>query len=71
MIIDTDVLIWYMKGNEKAFELIGSPNGFFVSVVSYIELIHGMRNKIELQVLRKTFLEWNTKISYINAVTSG
>lgn len=71
MIIDTDVLIWYMKGNENAFELLDSQHGFFVSVVSYIELIQGMRNKLELQVLRKTFREWNTRILYINEEISA
>jgi predicted nucleic acid-binding protein len=38
MIIDTDVLIWYMKGNEKACEVIDSSNTFFISVVTYMVL---------------------------------
>ena len=66
MIIDTDVLIWYMRGNKKAFKLIEDQSGFFTSVVTYIELVQEMRNKTELIELRRAFREWNTKILYIN-----
>ena len=66
MLIDTDVLIWYMKGNKKAFKLIENLNGFFISTVTYIELIQGMRNNNELNELRKAFRQWNTKILYID-----
>lgn len=66
MIIDTDVLIWYMRGNLKVLETIEALNGFFTSVVTYIELVQGMRNKNELLQLRRAFREWNTKILYIN-----
>ena len=30
MLIDTDVLIWYMRGNEKAKHLIRNANGFSI-----------------------------------------
>ena len=71
MLFDTDVLIWYMRGNEKAFEIIESQNGFFVSAVTYIELVQGMRNKNELNELRNAFRTWNTKILYINEEISS
>jgi len=38
MVIDTDVLIWYMRGNEKAYQLIENSNNFFISVITYPEL---------------------------------
>ncbi len=53
MLIDTDVLIWYMRGNEKAYKTIEKTDGFSVSVVTYIELVQGKRNKKELNLLRK------------------
>ena len=65
MIIDTDVLIWYMRGNEKAFEIIENQHNFFISVVTYMELVQGMRNKNELNELRKALRIWNGKILYI------
>jgi predicted nucleic acid-binding protein len=60
-----------MKGNEKAYNIIESQNGFFVSIVTYIELIQGMRNKKELNELRKTFRLWKTNILYINEEISA
>lgn len=66
MVIDTDVLIWYMKGNEKAYKAIENTNNFFISVVTYIELVQGMRNKNELNNLRRALHAWNSKILYIS-----
>lgn len=66
MLIDTDVLIWYMKGNRKAYEVIEETDQFFISVVTYIELVQGMRNKQELVLLRKALKKWNSKLLYIN-----
>ena len=65
MIIDTDVLIWYMKGNKKAYSLLESLDGFSISVVTYMELVQGMRNKHELQELRKAIRAWDARILYI------
>lgn len=66
MIVDTDVLIWYLKGNENAFEAIDELNKFSISVVTYMELVQGMRNKKELNSLRQALKIWNTKIIYIS-----
>ena len=51
MIIDTDVLIWYMKGNQKARRAINSIESWSISAVNYMELVQGMRNKDELEIL--------------------
>jgi len=66
MIIDTDVLIWYMKGNKKAYKIVENSKNFFISVVTYIELVQGMRNKNELDNLRRALHNWNSKILYIS-----
>ncbi len=66
MIIDTDVIIWYMRGNEKAYKAIENAGNFFISVVTYMELVQGMRNKKELNILRKAIHSWNAKILYIS-----
>ena len=66
MVIDTDVLIWYMKGNEKAQRAIENSTNFFISVVTYMELVQGMRNKKELNNFRKALHAWNSEILYIS-----
>ena len=66
MFIDTDVLIWYMKGNENARKVVEETPRFLISVVTYIELVQGMRNKSELSILRRTLRGWNVPIVYIS-----
>ena len=66
MVIDTDVLIWYMKGNEKAQRAIENSTNFFISVITYMELVQGMRNKKELNNFRKALHIWNSEILYIS-----
>jgi len=71
MLIDTDVLIWYLKGNEKAYQVIENSSSFFISVVTYMELVQGMRSKKELNNLRKALHIWNAKILYISEEISA
>ncbi len=70
MLLDTDVIIWYMRGNEGARRTIENLNEFYLSAVSYIELVQGMRNKQELNALRKALRSWQTKILFINEEVS-
>lgn len=65
MIIDTDVIIWYMNGNRKAFNTLRKYQGFSISVITYMELVQGMRNKNELTLLRKALKFWGTEIHYV------
>jgi len=71
MLVDTDVLIWYLKGNDKAYKIIENSNNFFISVVTYMELVQGMRNKKELNNLRKALHIWNAQILYISEEISA
>ena len=71
MVIDTDVLIWYMRGNEKAYQIVEDSNNFFISVVTYMELVQGLRNKKELNHLRKALHGWNAQILYISEEISS
>lgn len=66
MVIDTDVLIWYLKGNDNAYSAIEESKPFFISAVTYIELVQGMRNKKELNSLRQALHAWKAKILYIS-----
>ena len=71
MLVDTDVLIWYLRGNEKAYEVIENMSGFSLSVVTYMELVQGMRNKHELNILRQALRGWNATIIYLSEEISA
>jgi len=70
-IVDTDVLIWYLRGNQKALELIDSLDRFCISSVTYMELIQGMRDKKELKLLQQTLKSWGVKIIFISEEISA
>jgi predicted nucleic acid-binding protein len=66
MLIDTDVLIWYLKGNKNAQNIISNNIPFKISVINYMELIQGMKNKNELKILKKYLKKWCVEIVQIN-----
>ena len=70
MIIDTDVLIWYSRGNQKAIELIHNLDFFSISVVTYMEIIQGVRNKSELNSFKKSLGILNVKVIQIDELIS-
>lgn len=71
MLIDTDVIIWYMRGNDKARDFLDSNPRFRISVITYMELVQGMRNKQELRALRQALRNWKAELIYINEEISG
>ena len=48
VLIDSDVLIWLMRGNAKAVALIQQTPDWTISAVSYMVLVQGCRDKAEL-----------------------
>ena len=61
MLFDTDVLIWVLRGNNNAVNVINSTKERSISIVNYMELIQGARNKQE-QLLIQRFLNDNNFI---------
>jgi hypothetical protein len=60
VIFDTDVLIWALRGNEKAAQAIDAGAGRAVSIVSCMELFQGARDKKELAAIRRFLLDFET-----------
>lgn len=58
MLVDTDVMIWFLRGNAKAAGALDALERIHLSVVTYIELVQGMRDKTELRALRETLRDW-------------
>ncbi len=52
MIFDTDVLIWCLRGNPRAAKVIDSAESRSISVVSYMELLQGARDRREGAMIR-------------------
>ena len=53
VLIDSDVLIWFMRGQPKAVAALETDGDWYISAVSYMELIQGCRNKAELRAVQK------------------
>jgi predicted nucleic acid-binding protein len=70
MLIDTDVLVWYLRGNHHAYDVIEGQPGFSLSVITYMELVQGMRNKRELQELERAIQRWHATILHVNETIS-
>jgi predicted nucleic acid-binding protein len=66
LIIDTDVLIWYLRGNEKAKKVVEDAIPFSISAVTYMELIQGMKDKEESRRFQKQMQRWNIDIIHID-----
>ena len=52
MLLDTDVLIWALRGNAAAAALIDSTPHLELSAVSYMELLKGARDKGEQRQIK-------------------
>ena len=54
MLIDTDVLIWFLRGQRSARDAIAECRSVELSAVTWMELVQGVRDKEELRRLRRT-----------------
>ena len=55
ILVDSDVLIWALRGNPRAVLALQGKAEWYLSAVSYMELAQGCRNKTELKALQKAF----------------
>ena len=60
VIFDTDVLIWALRGNEKAARILEQDEERSLSVVSAMELFQGARDKKEMALLRRFLRDFET-----------
>ncbi len=56
MLIDTDVLIWYLRGSPKAKAVLDEMKEISISCVTHMEIVQGLRNHHELR-LWKSYLK--------------
>ena len=52
MLFDTDVIIWALRGSTRAARAIDREESLELSIVSYMELVRGVRDKRELHATK-------------------
>lgn len=57
MLVDTDVLIWHLRGYPAATQRLDQLQPLTLSAVTYLELLQGMRNKEEMAALQKSLVK--------------
>ena len=70
ILIDTDILVWYLRGDSNAARLIDGQSSFCLSAVTYMELVQGMRDKRELRALKDSLRIWRAEVIAIDEKTS-
>ena len=53
MIFDSDVMIWAFRGNVRALKAIDDADSRAISSVTYMELLQGVRNKVEMREMKR------------------
>lgn len=61
MLVDTDVLIWHLRGLPRATQRLDQLPRLTISAITWLELLHGMRSRTELQAVQKSLALRNTE----------
>jgi predicted nucleic acid-binding protein len=70
MLIDSDVLVWITRGHAGAAQRLHQLNPWRISVVTYMELAQGCRDKAELTRLKKGLAQRHTELLQITPAIS-
>ena len=70
MIFDTDVLIWFLRGNGAAAALIGREADRALSIVSVMELYQGARSNEEIIEIRRFLVDNGFRVIPLNEAMS-
>lgn len=60
------MLVWYLRGSSRARSVVENSVPFSISVVTYMELVQGMRSKNEFRLFQKQMQQWDTDIIQID-----
>jgi predicted nucleic acid-binding protein len=70
VLIDSDVLIWLTRGHVGAAQRLGQISTWRISVITYMELAQGCRDKVELARLKKGLAARNTDVLQVTPAIS-
>jgi predicted nucleic acid-binding protein len=71
MIVDTDVLVWYFRGNEQALAELLDKVPFSISCITLMELMQGALNKREQNTILKQLEAWDIEVLKIDESISS
>lgn len=70
VLVDTDVLIWHLRGHPSATRRLDQLPNLTVSAITWMELLQGVRNRAEMLALQKSFeMRKATRLPLTPAVT--
>lgn len=70
MLVDTDILIWAMRGRDEAKNYLNTNESKALSVVSYMEMLQGVRDKHEQKQFERYCKAENFRILLLNEAIS-
>lgn len=60
LLVDTDVLIWHLRGYMQATQRLDQLPKLCISTITYLELLQGLRNRVEMTAIQKSLQLRNT-----------
>jgi hypothetical protein len=64
-LVDTSILVDHLRGHRLLNDVLNSESDYFISYVTAAELVHGVRNKSELEVVKSLIeqfqLDWGSE----------
>lgn len=60
MLVDTDVLIWHLRGYPQATRRMDHLPNLTISAITWLELLQGMRSRDEMRAMQKSLAKRNT-----------
>lgn len=62
MLFDTDVLIWLFRGNSQAAKAVEEEAERRISIITYMELVQGAKNKQEARTIGSFLKEYGFEL---------
>lgn len=70
MLVDTDVLIWHLRGYPQATRRLDRLPNLTISAITWLELLQGMRSRDEMQAVQKSLTQRHaTRLPLTPAIT--
>jgi len=70
-LVDTDVLIWFLRGRDEARRILLKTEGLRISAVTRMEVVQGLRDRKELPLLHRTLANLGIRTIEIDSSISS